>query len=107
MRQEFGSRLQIIGADAGMHLVAMLDQSRVDREISMCAARENLWLSPRQLANGKGPPSGEPGRQLEAREKSAALRNRARPRAGFRWSTPIREAGCHFFHGTGDECPRS
>jgi GntR family transcriptional regulator / MocR family aminotransferase len=59
VRQEFGSRLQIVGADAGMHLVAMLDQSRVDREISMRAARENLWLSPLSPCYlGKGPRQG-------------------------------------------------
>jgi GntR family transcriptional regulator/MocR family aminotransferase len=59
VRQEFGSRLQIIGADAGMHLVAMLDESRMDREISMRAARENLWLSPLSPCYlGKSPRQG-------------------------------------------------
>jgi GntR family transcriptional regulator / MocR family aminotransferase len=59
VRQEFGSRLQIIGADAGMHLAAMLDESRMDREISMRAARENLWLSPLSPCYlGKSPRQG-------------------------------------------------
>jgi len=46
IRDEFGSRLQVVGADAGMHLVAVLPRTMNDREIAERAARENLWLWP-------------------------------------------------------------
>lgn len=46
IRQEFGSRLEIVGANAGIHLVTTLPKPLVDREISVRAARENLWLWP-------------------------------------------------------------
>jgi GntR family transcriptional regulator/MocR family aminotransferase len=43
---EFGSELQVMGADAGMHVVAVLPRTLQDREIAERAARENLWLWP-------------------------------------------------------------
>ena len=46
IRGEFGSQLQIVGADAGMHLAAILPRQIHDRETSERAARENLWLWP-------------------------------------------------------------
>jgi len=46
IRDEFGSELQVIGADAGMHVVAVLPRTLQDREIAERAARENLWLWP-------------------------------------------------------------
>ena len=46
IRAEFGSQLQIVGADAGMHLAAILPRQIHDREASERAARENLWLWP-------------------------------------------------------------
>lgn len=41
----FGSRLQAVGAEAGMHLVALRD-GRGDRSIALRAAREGLWAMP-------------------------------------------------------------
>jgi GntR family transcriptional regulator/MocR family aminotransferase len=46
IRDEFGSRIQVLGADAGMHLVSVLPGRLQDREISARAAQENLWLWP-------------------------------------------------------------
>jgi GntR family transcriptional regulator/MocR family aminotransferase len=43
---EFGSSLQLLGANAGIHLVAVLPKALNDREIALRAARENLWLWP-------------------------------------------------------------
>jgi GntR family transcriptional regulator/MocR family aminotransferase len=43
---ELGSRVQVLGADAGMHLVAVLPGRLQDREISARAAQEKLWLWP-------------------------------------------------------------
>ena len=54
LRQEFGPTLEILGAEAGMHLVAIPPKGFDDREISVRAARQNLWLwplSPAYLAN--------------------------------------------------------
>ncbi|HEY6272530.1 MAG TPA: PLP-dependent aminotransferase family protein [Terriglobales bacterium] len=42
----FGDRLQLLGADAGIHLTAMLPKPVNDRDIAERAARENLWLWP-------------------------------------------------------------
>ncbi len=46
IRGEFGSRLEIAGGDAGLHLVVLLPEGLLDQEISMRAARQNLWLWP-------------------------------------------------------------
>ena len=46
IRREFGPRLEILGAQAGMHLVVTLPQGLSDREIAMRAAEVNLWLWP-------------------------------------------------------------
>lgn len=46
IRSEFGSSLQIMGAEAGMHLCVLLPKGCDDRRISLQAARENLWLWP-------------------------------------------------------------
>ena len=46
IHNEFGSRLQVLGAEAGLHLVVTLPNGAVDREISERAARENLWVWP-------------------------------------------------------------
>lgn len=45
-KREFGSSLQLIGAEAGMHLCVKLPKGFDDRKISEKAARENLWLWP-------------------------------------------------------------
>ncbi len=46
IRSEFGSRLEILGGEAGMHLAVTLPPGLPDREISARAAAENLWLWP-------------------------------------------------------------
>ena len=46
IHNEFGSRLQVLGAEAGLHLVITLPKGVVDREISERAAREKLWVWP-------------------------------------------------------------
>jgi GntR family transcriptional regulator/MocR family aminotransferase len=46
LREEFGSELEIHGADAGMHVVVTLPRGLWDRPISARAAREKLWLWP-------------------------------------------------------------
>lgn len=45
IRDEFRSELEIVGAQAGMHVVVMKKRLR-DRETAKRAARENLWLWP-------------------------------------------------------------
>lgn len=55
LRKEFGSALELLGMDAGMHLVVMLPKGFRDTEIAKRAARENLWvvpLSPSYLSGG-------------------------------------------------------
>ncbi len=42
----FGDEMQILGAEAGLHLVVTLPDGLSDVEISARAARENLWLWP-------------------------------------------------------------
>ena len=46
IHNEFGPRLQVLGAEAGLHLVITLPKGIVDREISERAAREKLWVWP-------------------------------------------------------------
>jgi GntR family transcriptional regulator/MocR family aminotransferase len=46
LRNEFGSEIEIPGADAGMHLVITLPAGMSDREISARGAQEGLWLWP-------------------------------------------------------------
>lgn len=46
IQDEFGSELEIVGAEAGMHLVVTAKKRLRDREITERAARENLWLWP-------------------------------------------------------------
>jgi GntR family transcriptional regulator/MocR family aminotransferase len=43
--RNFGPRLQVVGAEAGMHLVALIDRPG-DKVISQRAAREGLWAMP-------------------------------------------------------------
>ena len=42
----FGDQLQILGAEAGLHLVVTLPDGLSDLEISARAARQDLWLWP-------------------------------------------------------------
>jgi GntR family transcriptional regulator / MocR family aminotransferase len=58
IRSEFGPRLEVIGEEAGMHLVVTLPPGLKDREISARAASQNLWLWPLSTAY-----LGEPARQ--------------------------------------------
>jgi GntR family transcriptional regulator/MocR family aminotransferase len=46
LTKEFGSTLEILGAEAGMHLVVRLPKGLNDVEIANKAAREKLWLWP-------------------------------------------------------------
>jgi GntR family transcriptional regulator / MocR family aminotransferase len=46
IRTEFGTSIEILGAEAGMHLVATLPKGLRDRRISESAARQALWLWP-------------------------------------------------------------
>ena len=46
LRKEFGGEIEILGAEAGMHLVITLPPGLSDRKISARAAQEGLWLWP-------------------------------------------------------------
>jgi GntR family transcriptional regulator/MocR family aminotransferase len=46
LRKEFGSLLEVVGGEAGMHLVAMLPDGSDDCRIAAHAAEKNLWLWP-------------------------------------------------------------
>ncbi|HLK19878.1 MAG TPA: PLP-dependent aminotransferase family protein [Bryobacteraceae bacterium] len=46
IKKVFGDELEILGAEAGMHLVVTLPQGFSDREISVRAAQQNLSLWP-------------------------------------------------------------
>lgn len=46
LRRAFGSTLEILGAEAGMHLVVTLPPGLPDQKISARAAEEKLWLWP-------------------------------------------------------------
>jgi GntR family transcriptional regulator/MocR family aminotransferase len=50
LRKEFGSEIEILGAEAGMHLVVTLPQGLSDQKISARAGQEGLWLWPLSLA---------------------------------------------------------
>ncbi len=46
IQREFGSRLKILGDEAGMHLAVTLPAGIPDQEIAALAAAESLWLWP-------------------------------------------------------------
>ena len=46
LQKEFGVELEILGAEAGMHLAVILRKGFRDRELANHAARQNLWLWP-------------------------------------------------------------
>ncbi len=50
LRKEFGSDIEILGAEAGMHLVVTLPPGLSDRNISLRAAQDGLWLWPLSAA---------------------------------------------------------
>jgi GntR family transcriptional regulator/MocR family aminotransferase len=59
LRKEFGSALEILGAEAGMHLVALLPKGFHDVKIASEAAKQKLWLWPLSPAYvGKVPRHG-------------------------------------------------
>jgi len=46
IREEFGSALEVLGSEAGMHLAVTLPKGFRDLEITKHAAQEKLWLAP-------------------------------------------------------------
>lgn len=46
LRKEFGSRLDVLGDSAGMHVAIKLPEGIKDQELSNRAAKESLWLWP-------------------------------------------------------------
>jgi GntR family transcriptional regulator/MocR family aminotransferase len=46
IHHEFGTRLEVLGSEAGMHLLIGLPRGMDDVEIAQRAAREKLWLAP-------------------------------------------------------------
>jgi GntR family transcriptional regulator/MocR family aminotransferase len=50
LQNEFGSRLTVLGAQAGMHLVVTLEPGLPDRDIATRAAEGKLWLWPLSTA---------------------------------------------------------
>ena len=50
LQAEFGSAVEILGAEAGMHLVITLPAGSRDEEIARRAAHEGLWLWPLSTA---------------------------------------------------------
>src|SRR5581483_7587622 len=46
LRIEFGSLLDVVGGEAGMHLVVTLPKGMLDNKISVRAAAQKLWLWP-------------------------------------------------------------
>jgi GntR family transcriptional regulator/MocR family aminotransferase len=46
LAREFGSQVEILGREAGMHLVVTLPADLSDQEIAMRAAQDKLWLWP-------------------------------------------------------------
>ena len=50
LRKEFGSEIEILGSEAGMHLVITLPQGYSDQKIAMRAADDKLWLWPLSTA---------------------------------------------------------
>ena len=58
LRKEFGSEIEILGAEAGMHLVVTIQPGHSDQKIAARAAQEGLWLWPLSTAY-----AGSGGRQ--------------------------------------------
>jgi GntR family transcriptional regulator / MocR family aminotransferase len=46
LREEFGQEIEILGAEAGMHLVITIPPGLSDQKIALNAAKEGLWLWP-------------------------------------------------------------
>jgi GntR family transcriptional regulator/MocR family aminotransferase len=59
LQKEFGSALEVLGSEAGMHLTVILPKGFRDQEVAARAAREKLWLAPLSPAYlGEGPRQG-------------------------------------------------
>jgi GntR family transcriptional regulator/MocR family aminotransferase len=50
LKTEFGAEIEILGSEAGMHLVVTLPPRYSDRAVAACAARDGLWLWPLSAA---------------------------------------------------------
>jgi GntR family transcriptional regulator / MocR family aminotransferase len=50
LKKEFGDEIEILGSEAGMHLVVTLPPGYSDRTVATRAAREGLWLWPLSAA---------------------------------------------------------
>ncbi|HXT24952.1 MAG TPA: PLP-dependent aminotransferase family protein [Candidatus Eisenbacteria bacterium] len=46
LRDQFGQRVQLLGGEAGLHLVAKLAKGIKDKQVSLHAAKQKLWLWP-------------------------------------------------------------
>jgi len=46
LRDQFGNRLRLFGGEAGLHLVAKLPKGIKDKQVSLRAAKQKLWLWP-------------------------------------------------------------
>jgi GntR family transcriptional regulator / MocR family aminotransferase len=93
LRKEFGSEVEILGAEAGMHLVVTLPPGLSDQKISARAAQEDLWLWPLSAAY-----AGTPVRQgfilgfggtkaEEMLQQVRRLRKMVRAESGYRVRT--------------------
>jgi DNA-binding transcriptional MocR family regulator len=70
--KEFGSGLEVLGAQAGMHLAVTLPKGFLDQEVATSAARKGFWLYLCRLRMlGKIP----------ARDSFSGLAIRAQPRS--------------------------
>ena len=58
LEKEAGGVLEVMGGEAGLHLVATLGKGRRDRPLSLSAARQGLWAMPLSSCY-----RGDPGRQ--------------------------------------------
>jgi len=59
LQREFGERLELHGAPAGLHLTVTLAKGGRDRSLSLRAAQQNLWLWPLSPAySGPAPRQG-------------------------------------------------
>jgi GntR family transcriptional regulator/MocR family aminotransferase len=58
IQTQLGSMLEVIGADAGMHLTALLPQGVDDREVTLRAARNGISVMPLSMCCLKAPARG-------------------------------------------------
>jgi len=56
LREQFGQRVQLLGGEAGLHIVVKLPKGIKDKQVSLRAAKHKLWLwplSPYYLGNAQ------------------------------------------------------